>query len=107
MNSSPSRSDGRHQSTGEHAGNRFVSQLPAVLDILRTSTEPLTVREIAEAAACARVTVRRHITNLRDAGTVALVGVRPRQGGDGRRLPSRGYNEYALTTKPSYTDAAA
>lgn len=107
MNSSPSRSDGRQQSTGERAGNRFVSQLPAVLDILSNADKPMTLREIADRAACARVTVRRHLAHLRDDGTVALVGVRPREGGDGRRLPSRGYNEYALTSKTTYTDAAA
>lgn len=95
MNSSVSSHEG--VTPGEPpdgASQRFASRLPTVLDVLQTAENPLTVRQIAEAAACSRITARRHIDTLRRAGHVCLAGTRPRLDSKGNRLPSRSENEY-------------
>jgi hypothetical protein len=97
MNSSVSSHEG--VAPGEPQGTaakRFASRLPIVLDVLRTAENPLTVPEIAAAAQCSRITVRRHLDSLRRAGRVCLAGKRPRLDPEGNRLPSRRENEYTV-----------
>jgi DNA-binding transcriptional ArsR family regulator len=78
------------------APNRFASRLPTVLEVLKTAENPLTVHEIAAAARCSRITVRRHLDSLRRTGHVCLAGKRPRLDSEGKRLPSRRENEYRV-----------
>jgi biotin operon repressor len=92
MNSSVSSHEG--VTPGEPHAARFASRLPTVLEVLKTAENPLTVRQIAEAARCSRITVRRHIDSLRRAGRVCLAGKRARLDADGNALPSRRENEY-------------
>lgn len=61
-----------------------------VLDVLHASTEPLTVTEIAEAAGCATITVRRHLDKLLADGKAINIGVRPRTTSQGRPRAGRG-----------------
>lgn len=93
MNSSVSSHEG--VTPGEPQAIGFASRLPTVLKVLQTAENPLTVRQIAEAAQCSRITVRRHIDSLRRAGHVCLAGKRARLDPEGNALPSRRENEYS------------
>lgn len=97
MNSSVSSHEGVAPDEPQDAApKRFASRLPTVLDVLQRAENPLTVPEIAEAAQCSRITVRRHLDSLRRAGHVCLAGKRARLDPEGKRLPSRRENEYAI-----------
>lgn len=97
MNSSVSSHEGVAPDEPQDAApKRFASRLPTVLEVLRTAENPLTVPEIAEAARCSRITVRRHLADLRRTGRVCLAGRRPRLDSEGNKLPSRRENEYTV-----------
>lgn len=73
-----------------------------MLATLQGAEVPLTVPEIASAAGCSAITVRRHLKALLQEGVVARVldsqgrpRRRPRLAEDGsKKLPSRGRDQY-------------
>lgn len=66
-----------------------------VHDVLRAAETPLTVAEIAAAASCSTITVRRHLTKLIKQGQAANAGIRPRTNQNGR--PRAGRGEFLYT----------
>lgn len=97
MNSSVSSHEGvAPDEPQDGAPKRFASRLPTVLEVLRTAEKPLTVPEIADAAQCSLITVRRHLDSLRRAGRVCVAGKRSRLNPEGKALPSRRENEYTV-----------
>lgn len=79
------------------------SRRDRVLAALRTTTDPLTVPQLAEDCECSEVSVRRALRDLVDVGLVEHVGNLPRYDQRDRLTWGRGHGQYQATVVPLRT----